>query len=416
MIEFFAMGIDLGTSGVKLSIINNKSKSIYNSSLEYQNGLERCEDWKMCCINLIQAIPTEIKSQLVSCAVAGTSGTIMAANYQGKPLGKAIPYNFSYPEEHESIPESFLEIKNELTINNSFSRASRLIRKFGDEIILRHQADWVSSWLTDNWVYGEEGNNIKLGWDITTKSWPKIYQKLSWLKCLPEIISSGKVFGTISNVLAKRLSLRTDLLIIAGTTDSNAAVIATKAKENEGVTILGSTIVVKKYISYPIHNPGVTNHKLLKKWLCGGSSNAGCKVLNQFYNNEELIELSKQIKPELDSGLHLLPLACKGERFPTFDPELEPILEPRPVSDCLYLHALFEGLAEIESKSWKKLETLGVSLPEKIITIGGGAHNSTWRRIRERIIGIPIRTSLKPPAMGVAEIALNAISTQSKTN
>ena len=70
--------------------------------------------------------------------------------------------------------------------------------------------------------------------------------------------------------------------------------------------------------------------------------------------------LSKQIKPELDSGLNLLPLACKGERFPTFDPELEPILEPRPVSDAKYLHALLEGLALIEAKGWKRLQNLGV--------------------------------------------------------
>ena len=32
------------------------------------------------------------------------------------------------------------------------------------------------------------------------------------------------------------------------------------------------------------------------------------------------------------------------------DPTLEPVLEPRPISDAWYLHGLLEGLAEIEAR------------------------------------------------------------------
>mgnify|MGYP001998936560 CR=1 FL=1 len=62
------------------------------------------------------------------------------------------------------------------------------------------------------------------------------------------------------------------------------------------------------------------------RWLCGGASNAGGKVLRMFFNDMELKELSRQINPEKDSGLNLLPLPAKGERFPIDDPNLEPIL------------------------------------------------------------------------------------------
>ena len=49
---------------------------------------------------------------------------------------------------------------------------------------------------------------------------------------------------------------------------------------------------------------------------------------------------------------------------------LESILDPRPISDSLYLNALLEGLAEIELKGWEKLHAITGSLPKKIITIG----------------------------------------------
>ena len=57
----------------------------------------------------------------------------------------------------------------------------------------------------------------------------------------------------------------------------------------------------------------------------------------------------------------------------------------------------------------KLLNKLGVDLPRQIITIGGGAKNITWKKIREREIGIPIKICNRPPAAGVASIALQGL-------
>ena len=128
-----------------------------------------------------------------------------------------------------------------------------------------------------------------------------------------------------------------------------------------------------------------------------------------YFNSEHIQELSKQINPYKSTGLNLLPLSKQGERFPIDDPNLKPKLEPRPVSDSLYLHALLEGLAKIEAKGWQKLNKLGAELPKQIITIGGGAKNIAWKKIREREIGIPIKICNRPPAAGVASIALEGL-------
>ena len=95
-----------------------------------------------------------------------------------------------------------------------------------------------------------------------------------------------------------------------------------------------------------------------------------------------------------------------GERFPINDPLLKPVLEPRPVSDALYLQALFEGLASIELKGWERIKDLTGSLPKKIITIGGGAKNPQWRSIREKIIKIPIVSCNQTTSYGSALIAI----------
>ena len=404
------LGVDLGTSGVRIAIINTNKKILHTSSRPYSKGLEIWEDWINCLTNLIKDVPKELKERLVSCSIAGTSGTLLACKNNGVPMGKALPYFLSFSEYSTEINRLFPTECAGSSTSGSVGRALKLLALYGNNIILRHQADWVSGWLINNWEYGEEGNNIRMGWEITNSSWPKKFKNKNWLRCLPKIISSGQLMGTICNKKANELNLPKGLKVIAGTTDANAGVLATFPNMNDGVTILGSTIVIKKFVNKPILGKGISNHKLSGNWLCGGASNAGAGILLDFFDIEYIEELSKQINPAKSTGIDLIPLSKQGERFPIDDPNLKPKLEPRPVSDSLYLQAIFEGLAKIEARGWKKLQELGADLPRQIITIGGGAKNITWKKIREKEIGIPIKICNRPPAAGVASIALEALS------
>jgi sugar (pentulose or hexulose) kinase len=404
-----ALGIDFGTSGVRIAIINTKKEILFTSSKTYSKSLEISEDWINSLRILIKEIPKGLKEKLVCCSIAGTSGTLLACKRNGEPIGKALPYFLSCAEYSHEIKKLFTKKCAGSSISGSVGRALRLLALYGNEIILRHQADWISGWLINNWEYGEEGNNIRMGWEIPNSSWPENFQNLDWLKCLPKIIPSGQIMGIIGTKKAKELSLPNNLQVIAGTTDSNAGVLATFPNKNDGITILGSTIVIKKFVNKPLAGDGISNHKLLGNWLSGGASNTGAAILLDFFNLEYIEELSKQINPHKSTGLDLLPLSNPGERFPVDDPNLQPKLEPRPVSDSLYLHALFEGLAKIEARGWQKLNELGADLPRQIITIGGGAKNITWKKIREREIGIPIKICNRPPAAGVASIALQGL-------
>jgi sugar (pentulose or hexulose) kinase len=199
--------------------------------------------------------------------------------------------------------------------------------------------------------------------------------------------------------------------VVAGSTDANAAVLAADPGERDGVTVLGTTLVLKQWSPRPIEGPGVSCHRLAGRWLVGGASNAGAGVLKRFYSDAQLAELSRQINLSRGSGLQLLPLPVRGERFPLDDPTLEPVLEPRPVSDVLYLQGLLEGLARIEAAGWQRLEALGAPPVAQVITVGGGAVNPQWRRIRSQLMGgLPVlnRPGLSA-ALGMALMAQSRI-------
>ena len=403
--EYFG-GLDFGSSGARISIINNSKEIIFEDSCNYIYEFKNPEGWINSCVKLFEGIPLQIKINLSRLSISGTSGTLTPCLSNGSILGNSIPYN-------EACTSNFKKLNliagDDKFLNNPYSslaKALKLIDTFGENIILRHQSDWLSGWFLNNWSYGEEGNNIKLGWNIISKSWPKNFDSISLKKSLPIIKKSGVILGKINQSIANLLGTSENLLLISGTTDSNAAFIAAQVKENEGLTILGTTIVLKKIIKKTFSHPGITMHRVNGDWICGGSSNAGCGVLSKFFSDSEIKELSQQINPRNKTNLNYLPLNSLGERFPTNDPCLKPIIKPRPVSDALFLHGLFEGLARIELKGWQKLKNLSGYFPKRIITIGGGSKNPQWKSIREKTLKVPIINSNKSTSFGSALIAL----------
>ena len=401
-------GLDFGTSGARISIINLERELVYSNSVNYSCSFKKPTSWINSCERILDSLPTDIKSNIDKLAISGTSGTLTACDLRGNPIGEAIPY-YQACNENEILIESIIVNENHLrTPYSSLAKALKLINNYGENILLRHQSDWITGWFLKDWTYGEEGNNIKLGWDLVKESWPESYLNKSWQRCLPQIIKSGKIMGQIHPGLAKRFKLNKKILLISGTTDSNAAFLAAELNKEEGLTVLGTTIVVKRIVNNPIKEKGITTHRVCGNWICGGASNAGCGILSKFFSDLEIKELSKQINTSKKTSLNLLPLNSRGERFPVNNPFLEPILSPRPVSDSLYLHALFEGLAKIELKGWERLCELTGSLPKKIITIGGGSINPQWRAIREKIINIPIISCKKTTSFGTALLAIAA--------
>jgi sugar (pentulose or hexulose) kinase len=179
----------------------------------------------------------------------------------------------------------------------------------------------------------------------------------------------------------------------------------------DGVTVLGTTLVLKQFSDQPLQGPGISCQRVAGRWLVGGASNAGAGVLRRFFTDAQLMELSRQIDPRRCSGLKLRPLPRPGERFPVDDPELEPVLEPRPVSDALYLQALLEGLAEIEQAGWRRLQQLGAPSVQRVISLGGGARNPQWRAIRQRVLERPVLNRPQcSAALGMAKLAISAVA------
>ena len=408
--QHLLLGVDLGTSGMRLVLVDDRGGLQYQGSSDYPGAFVEATAWQQGLVRLCQAVPRHLREAVAGLAVAGTSGTIVAVDRRNVPLGPALAYNAVQPRWARRCGELAAPDHPAASASSTLARALTLLERYPAARGLRHQAEWLAGWLLGNWRWGDAHNSLKLGWDPLLGGWSGSIAQQPWSSLLPQVVTPGTVLGTVQPRVAATLGLPPTVRVVAGTTDGNAAVLAVNPQPGDGVTVLGTTLVLKQLCPAPLHGPGLYNHPLAEQWLAGGASNSGGGVLRRYFSDSTLASLSRQIDPRQPSGLRYRPLPGIGERFPVDDPALAPLVEPRPVSDALFLQGLLEGIATIEAQGWQQLAACGAPRLQRVITVGGGARNPVWRRIRQAAVGCPVlnRPSV-PLACGAARLARSAL-------
>ncbi len=425
----FYIGIDFGTSGARLIIVNTKGQ-VYEE-VESQFSLASSSEewpqiWQTTLFDLISKIPLELRRQTQAIAIDGTSATTLLCDNQGKPVTSPLLYNdgrgVEMMEQLKAIAPA-----NHPVLSSTSSLAKLLwweqhhseLNIHFQPLYFLHQADWLSYLLHGKLGISDYHNTLKLGYDVTHLCYPswltnRVNCEQNHLKFqLPKVVSPGTPISPITSEIAEQFNLPKHCVVCAGTTDSIAAFLASGATSvGEAVTSVGSTLVLKLLSHTPVNDSryGIYSHRLGHLWLTGGASNTGGAVLRAFFQDEELETLSQQINPNLNSPLDYYPLLKKGDRFPINDPELPPRLEPRPSNSVEFLHGLLESIARIEAQGYQLLQQLGATPLTQVYTAGGGAKNPVWTTIRERYLNVPMVQPIQTAAAyGAARLAMQNI-------
>jgi sugar (pentulose or hexulose) kinase len=345
----------------------------------------------------------------------GTSSTLLLCSPDGAPLGPALMYNdVRSGAEAEKIAAVAPAASPARGVGSSLAKLLYLecLLRPGPGALATHQADWILGRLTGCFGISDWNNCLKLGIDPQSSRWPSWISSLGVKPArLPRVVAPGTAFGHISRNASQATGLPEHTRVLAGTTDSTAAVVATgAARPGEAVSCLGSTLVLKIIGQDPLSAPehGVYSHRLGERWLIGGASNSGGAVLRRYFDDGQIRQLSELLDPDMPTGLKYYPLPAPGERFPINDGELRPRMTPRPAEDARFLQGLLEGIATIEAVGYRRLQKLGAPSPSRVLTTGGGAANPAWTRIRERYLGVPVTAAEhREAAYGAALIALS---------
>jgi sugar (pentulose or hexulose) kinase len=411
-----AIGIDVGTSGVRVALVDPRGALLgVRSALFAPSDRRNPACWWHAVESALAALQASADLSGVRCiAVDGTSGTIVLLNEAGQPMHQASLYNDPAPEAAVRAVAAAAPVGSA-----AGGAASPLAKLLAMQDVpgtgrLAHQADWVAAQLGAPVGISDENNALKTGYDPVRRCWPGWLRGLGIREALlPEVVEPGTPIGAIDRALAIRFGLPADVVIAAGTTDGCAAFLATGVDTvGEAVTSLGSTLTLKQLSDTPIFSPkyGVYSHRMGSRWLAGGASNSGGAALARYFTPDALVALSDRIDPAVDSGLDYYPLPSPGERFPFSDPYLPPRETPRPPDEVRFLHGLLEGIARIEALGYRRLADLGGPVLGTVRTVGTGARNATWTEIRRRTLGVElIRARSEEAAVGAARLALKAM-------
>jgi len=396
------------------TVIATTRASFPPSTVEGECITQQPQDWWRSLEQALAELLKQIDAEKVAAiAVDGTSSTVLLTDAAGTPITPGYMYNDSRARrEAEEIAaccpgDSGAQGANSGLAKFMWTHRHGLDR---DARYLASQADWIAARLCGRPGLSDWNNALKLGFDVVEQKWPDWMSRLSIRhELLPEVRGPGEIMGKITPAMADHFRLPATALIKFGTTDSIAAFIASGAhRPGQAVTSLGSTLVLKLLTSNPVFSAehGVYSHRLGKLWLAGGASNSGGTVLLQRFSLEEIQRMTPMLQPEKPVGLDYYPLPAPGERFPVNDPDLPSRIEPRPDDPVRFFQALLEGIAGIELKGYQLLQQLGAGFPEVVFTSGGGASNPGWSKIRQRLLGVPVKQALSiDAAVGSAMLA-----------
>jgi len=421
------LGIDLGTSGCRVTAIDNNREIIteYNTSLPSPNrdAAGRAEQqpelwWQALCESLSCVTRQLTNRRVKAIAVDGTSSTLLICDRQGHPLQPAMMYDDTRASvELHRLQEIAPADSPVLSPSSSLAKALYLCRRIGttEKLLFLHQSDWLAGRLSGRFGVSDYNNALKLGYDPVNCRWPDWLGDLDLpADAFPQVFPPATDIARIDRRVADLLGLDRQARVITGTTDSTASVLASGISQpGEAVTSLGTTLVIKMLSKRPLFAAaqGVYSHRLGDLWLVGGASNSGGGVLEAYFSRQQMTALTPALEPGRPTGLDYYPLARPGERFPINDPHYPPRIAPIPQQPVRLFQGLLEGIANIERCGYSLLKILGAPDLRQVYTLGGGALNMPWQQIRQQALGVPVLTSRQQQAAyGSALLALRGVA------
>ncbi|MEJ1939269.1 hypothetical protein WDZ92_54415, partial [Nostoc sp. NIES-2111] len=181
---------------------------------------------------------------------------MIATDVSGPPLGPARTSNQPAPAQAALFaPVAPLDTAAR-GATSALARAMRLSSTPGVKRII-HQSDWILGQFCGRFDVSDENSALKTGYDPVKREWPAWIARTGFDPALlPAVQPAGTPVVRLDKAQAMLWGLDEGCLVVAGTTDGCAAFLATGAdRPGEGVTSLGTTLVLKLLSETPLSAP-----------------------------------------------------------------------------------------------------------------------------------------------------------------
>lgn len=424
----YKLGIDLGTTTVKVILFSTGITEVAQSSHEYRGLKFENENWAQqdalgwwegtCkCIKEVLQESGVSGSEIRAIGVSGQGPTFLLLDKDGEPVWDSIIWMDRRSEGEckeiaeiisnedifaitgNNIDASFLASKFLWMKKNQpeeYSRATKLLSTNG----------YINYKLTGEFSCDRTNAAVSLLYDIHNRCWSKeILNKLDIDENLmAPLFNPEDIVGHVKKDIADQLGLAEGIPVVAGTVDAMAGCVEAgvisggKVFEATGTSSVFAA-AFDEVVTHPCLMSAVglneTNGLMIGAMSTSGASYQWCRnvISNSERNEDAYIEMEKIIEDQAKDPTKIIFLPyMAGERSPIWNSDSRGVffgLSLGTKRAQLY-RAVMEGTSFALRDNIEIAKASGVKI-DSIHSVGGCCNSEMWLKIKASIINMPIK-------------------------
>lgn len=438
-----ALGIDVGTSGVRVLAVDEAGAVVAESGRSYplltpRPGWteQRPEDWLAGTLDALKDLSAQLSAQeIAALGLSGQMHGLVPLDAQGRVIRPALLWNdqrtgAGVAEIEAAIPRKTLVARTGNPAVTGFQLPKLLwLRQAEPENFARVRhvllpKDYLGYALTGTMAAEPSDASGTNCFELASKTWDTgVLGALELDAALfPDIVPSHGVVGTLTREIAARTGLPEGLPVVAGAGDNAAAAIGlglSSRTPSLGSVSLGTSGVIFAPLDAPTPDPEGRVHLFCHAdggYHLLGVTLAAAGSLGWYRDTfapersfTALVEQAQKSQPGAN-GVTFKPYLA-GERTPHLDPDLRGSWTGLSLAtrQADIVRAVLEGVA------FSLRDALDVITPlvrlERALATGGGAASDTWLQLVADVLEVPLARPLQSqgPAYGAALLAWQGV-------
>lgn len=432
------MGIDLGTTGVKVTLLDEAGNVLVTAYREYAIGVphpgyaeQNPEDWWAGLVACTQELKTVAGPHFAAVAGIGICGQMHTHVYLDRhdavlrpaitwmdQRSRGIVERMSADESAASLifSETANSIAGTYTAPNCLWVQENQPDIWSKTTSVMVAKDYIKYRLTGQKVTDYSDASGTMLFDIPRRRWSEEMLKLFGVdrKLIPDAAPSAVVMGKINTAATSQTGLAEGIPVANGSSDNSASALGAGMVSSGQVTlIIGTagvvTVCTDRPLPDPRHRVVCWNYCLEDRWVNLGVTQTAGESLNWFKRcfdsgsenrssgdifeeyNREVAEI-----PDGSGGLVFLPY-LNGERTPYWDADARGVFFGADLGTRKghFIKAVMEGVSFALRNNIETVESLGLQVHE-VNAVGGGLKSPVWLSSLARILKRPVRTVPMP--------------------
>ncbi len=430
------IGVDLGTSAVKLLLMDEKGEIRKIVSKEYPLYFphpgwseQNPEDWFLKTVEGIKELTAECeKSKVAGISFGGQMHGLVALDGEDRVIRPAILWNDGRTGEETDYLNEVIgkDMLSEHTANIAFAgfTAPKILwmkrhepENFAKIRKIMLPKDFLAYKLSGVFCTDVSDASGMLLLDVKNRCWSKEMLDICGIseKQLPKLYESFQAVGTLRPEIAEELGLSGQVKVIAGAGDNAAAAVGTgtvgEGMCNISLGTSGTVFISSKSFGVDENNAlhsfahADGNYHLMGCMLSAASCN---KWWNEdILKTKDFAAEQAQITRLGENNVFYLPYLM-GERSPHNNPDARAMFIGMSMDTTRedMTQAVLEGVAFALRDSLEVAKSLGIRI-ERTKICGGGAKSPLWKKMIANIMNLKVDVieSEEGPALGGAMLA-----------